>query len=498
MLTEKEKKLLGLINRSSRNNNISRAELKAITLSLIDLIRDASNNNGSTVDSVAGYLDGMSIERQELDVVVSGTSVYLDVQAIGGGDINYWVDGTKYTLDCTTGSGINGKARIELVQGTAIQPQANLIYVTYSEHTDSLILSTIPPETAPVEAYAVVALVTIQNYTSVTTNGSLVLQRTTETVEHNGKGAISWEREKLRALGAQYWSGIDPHIDIITNGASEDNINFSVTSGQVFQLHRQQLDAASVSANGIMVANASGSGILTNFQKSVDLNNIHEIEDGTALVDGDSINVVIWGSVNYGGENKLFYNLPKGKYTIDADAILDTNKTAITAIPKEFKTTGYLIAKLILKYSTANGGTWTNLLTESVSTWHTGNRAWTTTNYPNNYPNNEDLYLTATITETGATAMRIVFDNFNTEANYDFLRLRNLAENDIHIYHGNLGAFTSNEVPGETLRVYFDSDGSITRKGISASTYEYQTTAASGQAIIDLRSIPTGFNLGAI
>ncbi len=441
-----------------------------------------------------GYLDGMSEQRQDLTVVVSGTSVYMDVEAIGGGNIEYWINGSKYTLDCTTGDGVGGKARTELTQGTAISPVLNYISVVYDTQTSTLTLQdTIAPPTGD---FAIVAVVSIQDYSSVSTNGPMAYQRTTEVVSHNGKGAISWMREKLRAIGATYWSGVDQDLTITTNAGAEDDIDFTTTNGIVFQLHRQTWPDMDISTDGIYVVNVSGDGTLTNYQKITNLNSIHEIADGTALVDGDSINLVIWGAINYSGTDcKLFVSLPNGKYTTDANAVNDINSTAVTTIPAQLRTVGFLIAKLVLKYETADSGTWTNLLTKTTSTWTATSADVSSPNYPSNYGNNEDE--TTTLTQAGANAVRVHFDYFKTEANYDFVRILDASDNIKYTYHGNIGAFTSGEVSGTTLKVHFTSDGSVTRKGFHIDTLEYKTTSVSGAEVIDLRAIPVGFNIRA-
>jgi len=438
------------------------------------------------------YLNGMSIERQELNLVVEGSSIFLDIQAVGGGNITYYLDNIRYILNCTTGSGVDGKARIEIPQGTSIQPLRSIVYVLYDEQSSELILTT--SIALPSALYISVAITSVQDYSTVSSTGALVLQRTTESISHNGKSSISWEREKLRALGAQYWSGVDQSLNITTNPATEDDINFTTTNGEIFQLHRQVFPNYNISTDGIWAMNVSGSGSLTNYQKLTNLNEIHEISDGTSLNSGDSINLVIWGSINYSeSDTKLFVTLPTGKYTNDADAISDVNNTSVTVLPREFQTTGFLIARLVLKYSDTNGDTWANLLTKSINTWHTELNSWNTPDYPSSYPNNYDDYL-VTLTHPGAEAVRVVFDEFNTEANYDFIRLRNASETDIYSYHGNLGAFTSSAIIGDTIKVYFHSDGSVRRSGVKSSKFEYMTTASSGQEVVDLRGIPTGFN----
>ena len=445
-------------------------------------------------DDLHGYLDGMSIERQELKIEVEGTKVFLDIQAIGGGNVTYYIDGSQRVLNCTTGSGVNGKARVELTQGTVDQDVRNIVYVAYSEQEGKLSL-VVSSYGYPKKDYALVAIVVIQDYTSVNANGALGYQRATEAITHNGRGAIAWGREKLR-LKAEYYSGIDQSLILTSNSGEEDNINFAVTSGKIFQLHRQDFPNYDVSSRGIFVNNVSGNGVLGNKEKIFDLNKIHEISDGTALVDGDCINLVIWGDANYSEETaKLYVNIPNGKYTSEDDAISDAKNTAITALPINHRSMGFLIAKIVLRYNTSNNGTWSNLLTDATEVWHTETQDISSPNYPSDYTNNLDI--TSTFTKSGASKIRVHFNDFNTEVNYDYARLLDSNNTELTKYHGDLQPFTTPAIVGDTLKIRFTSDGSITRKGWHIDALEYATTEATGGEIIDLRGIPSGFNLGA-
>lgn len=66
----------------------------------------SSLGTGAGADTnLDGYLDGMSLQRPELFIAVTGGEVYLDVNAVGGTNIDYYIGGIKHTLDCTTGAG---------------------------------------------------------------------------------------------------------------------------------------------------------------------------------------------------------------------------------------------------------------------------------------------------------------------------------------------------------------------------------------------------------
>jgi len=97
-------------------------------------------------------------------------------------------------------------------------------------------------------------------------------------------------------------------------------------------------------------------------------------------------------------------------------------------------------------------------------------------NYPSNYDDNYNH--TWTITHPGATKMAVHFDNFNTEGGSDYVQIYDGSDNYINGYSGDLGAFKSATVDGDTIKVAFTSDGSVNYSGwhIDSYTYYEETT----------------------
>jgi photosystem II stability/assembly factor-like uncharacterized protein len=305
-------------------------------------------------------LSGMSEDRQDMFLTTSAGNVFFETEKIGGGDIEYLFDEIEYDLDCTTGSGTGGRAQVQLTEGSAINPQINYVYIILVDSTATLTAST----SLPTGQFAWVALIVIQSDTEVAAadGGPLAYQRFTETYKHDSRGSLSHMREKIRYLGADYLGGMAQSLTITANGGA-DTVVLTTASGKVYQLHRQDWPVYDISSNGIWVANASGTGVLTKYQRLTDLNSILETSDGTEITNNKRFNLVIWGSINFTtGDCKMFVNLPIDVYQDNDQTISDENGTAVTTIPTEFQTTGFLIARLPLKYSSAGGGTWTNLM----------------------------------------------------------------------------------------------------------------------------------------
>ncbi|OQX93047.1 MAG: hypothetical protein B6I17_04550 [Tenericutes bacterium 4572_104] len=437
-------------------------------------------------ETSAGYLDSMSLDKADLSLVTQDDKIYVDARAINGGDIKFYLEGKEYSLDCTTGDGADGRARVEIPQGTSTLDKFSIVYAAFSQQEDKIKLFN--SEVFPVGAFLPIAYISIQDYNSVVANGPIVFQRTTEAITFGGQGAISRMRENTRLVkGGGYRSGIDASLVITQVIGGLDNIAISFTSGSVYQINRQSFPAMDIAADGVFLSGISNNGTLKNFDKIYNLNQINETSEGEALVDGDCITWDIYGNINYSHNDCKLFVIPfSKKFTNEADAAMFARGGRNLKIPHNHRTVGFHICRLAMKYSIANGGTWTNLLIDTVDIWTVDVANIISPNYPNDYPNGADE--THTISKAGALEMKVIFETFDTEADYDFVRLYDINDNLINTYHGNLGDnWKSDSVPGDTVKVRFTSDSSVIRKGFKIAAYEYKTQIASGSEIIDIR-----------
>jgi len=311
----------------------------------------------SDYEDISRFADGMSFDKQDIYVIDSGGTLYFEVEKITtGGDVDFLIDGTRSTLDCTTGAGVGGRARVALTAGSdANNPTVNYIYVTDSGGTATLTAST----SLPAGAFAWVGKVVIPDATTWATTGEYLIQRYTETFSNNNRGVLSHAREKLRAVGAIYING-GTHTLTIDTGQTPDLVHLEVDAAQVYQLHRQSFPSTTTGPYYL------GNGINIYDQKT-SLSDVLELQDGTAITNQDRYNLVVWGAVNHEtGDCKLFVNLPNGVYNNDSNATDDVNNTADFSVPDSMKSVAFLIARVVLTYTTGGGGGFTELGTYSL------------------------------------------------------------------------------------------------------------------------------------
>lgn len=308
-----------------------------------------------TNDTYDYEFDGTCPQRQDCFIVESGGTVYAEAELNGGGDLPVQIEGDVHLLDCTTGGGVGGRARVALTAGTDIDPQENWIYIELSGGTPVLTSST----SEPTGTFAMVSTATIWTAAKTATDGPAKHQRWTDAVEHDGRGRIPHIDMKLRDLGTNWKSGVDPTITITPNVGTPDNVLGTFLSGVIRQIHRQSFPSMSIVTDGIYVANAGGAGLLTKFEKINNLNLAFETTSGVSL-SGSRFNLVLGGLINKTAtECKLFVNLPTDNYSTDAAAYADTSQTAITSIDTDLYSVAFLICRIPLRHTTVSGGTWT-------------------------------------------------------------------------------------------------------------------------------------------
>ncbi len=300
----------------------------------------------STVVGRTNTTDGMSELRQSVFITNVAGTVYCEMELIGGGDLTYFFGGVPYTLDCTTGAGTGGRARsYALSVGTDTAPQRSYVYVIPGAASAAVLTNS---TTFPSGEFAHAAYVVLRSAGDTLTNGPFALQRTTESLSHSGRGALSYERERIREIGASYYSGV---AFTVTDDAS-GNVTFSTASGVVYQMHRQTFPAFADPATMYVVNDPDiPYRAITNF------NQITKDSNGGTWANNDAMAVRVYGYVASGddGESRLLVMLPTADYNNDSQALEDRFNRDNNYLPAELKGGGFSIARVVM--SKSGGGT---------------------------------------------------------------------------------------------------------------------------------------------
>lgn len=309
--------------------------------------------------------EGSVIEKLALYITTSGANIYVELEANGGGNFHAQAEGGYYEVDATTGAGVGGRAQVQITAGTATSPVKNYVYAEISGGAAVLTHST----SRPTSGYIMICEITVLDSTSTVSYGPRMFRRWTNAKVNGGAddiGLLVGVAERLRLEGAKYDTGISQTTTITTNPASMDNLKVEATAGVVYQLWRQNTSAIDTTVDGVWVANASGAGTLTQWQRITDLAQCLELEDGTAITNNNRFNLTIFYCINYNGQTEVFVNLPTDVYASDDNAYRDINNTAVVSVPDSIRSTAYLGLRIPLKYTTAASGTLTFLGTPTT------------------------------------------------------------------------------------------------------------------------------------
>lgn len=321
-------------------------------------VRFGGYSGTDTTVNIEGSLNGITTKQQTVTFVDDGVNVYADVKnkEFPNEDLPVMFSGKRYLLNTTTGTGVDGAARIQLNLGTAIAPQGNYIYIWLNGGVPELGVSTDFPQID----HAQIAIMSLKDLTGFQAEGVQVYQRTNNSPNGSvSDGLLRALVDKARFIGALYQSGVDPAL-IIDTGVAPDSVNLTTTAGLVFQFRLQPFDATTGVEYWIL--NHPTLGVT----KITDLNQIDVDAQGNSLTG----NGVRFGLTFIGGQNsenepdKIYINLPDGSYGNDLDCINDVNNFQIASVPSgiALKTNAFRLCRVCLRRNTTSGGEYINIL----------------------------------------------------------------------------------------------------------------------------------------
>lgn len=314
------------------------------------------------VSSLLDYFNGAFLETFNALVTSDGATITLALEKDGGGDLTMVFSDGHFVLDCTP------PLEITLTAGTDGAPKSQWIYIPVSTKVLTLNDTGFPTDTEHIK----IAYGCIPTAAFVQAHGTYTNQNWNDhAVNGDGIGHIFHISERLRRMGASWFSGVDgngttDYLTITTNIAMPDNVHFKSTAGLVYQLHRQVVAAKDTSASDI---------ILVINHPTSPFDDIQDI--ATQLTDalggsmtGRYFNFVFITVANKEGEfSPVAMNLPTGSYNVLSDALQDVDGFDVYDMPREWSiesSTGFYTCRITLKHSNVGGGTWTHISTTDL------------------------------------------------------------------------------------------------------------------------------------
>lgn len=317
---------------------------------------DGNINVGGNTGEVIKIFNGAILEDHSIVVSSNGTIVTLTLEQNGGGDLSLFFDGLFSIFDTTPAASVN------LTAGSDPAPTLNFVYIPNSTKVLTANTTGFPTN----EQVVPIAEILVQSATNLQTDGCYKCHAWTDHLADSiGQGHVSHVNKWIRRQPATWISGVAPSTSITVNGGAIDNVYYSNASGNILQLHEHTFPARDMeTGDPIFIFNDP----TTAYRKTTDLSTADETSLGATLRSNNTYySIVVWGVISEGGaDSKIYGNLPTGSYANSVDAITDPLGFTNTTIPSEFTGTGFLIARVILRYQTVASGTITEILTEDL------------------------------------------------------------------------------------------------------------------------------------
>jgi hypothetical protein len=304
----------------------------------------AVDTKGIPEDTVVNFWNGVFRETIDFLVTSNGSVVTGSLSPANGHEDMTMMFSDGFTMLDTTPA-----ATITLTPGSDAVPTSNFIYIPKS--TKVLTVST---SDWPATEHIKVATVVLRSAATTQTDGALGNQNWNDHVQstNNNQGHLSHITERLRQEHARWKSGIEATVTIV-NG-SPDDVYVAVTSGVVYQLHKQSFPAIDMQAGGdIHIVNNFANPYIT----TTNLNTQTLDSLGNSL-NNSSFSFVFWGIANKAGETShIMCNLPSGGYlfAFPDQALEDANNYTDYTIPDQQKGRAFLIARATFTYK---NGAW--------------------------------------------------------------------------------------------------------------------------------------------
>ena len=297
-----------------------------------------SNNGFCKVSSVTA--NKIIVTSKTIVNESAGNTVILNTA--GKGNITYIFGQKEFILNCTTGSGVGGRARIELTLGTDQAPQINWIHIIRSG-TEAILNKTL---VEPDDEFAMVCHLLVPSYARASARCTYNSRRWSDVKEVNGRGAIANILFKQRNP-ISHISGGGANITI-NSGTSPYSIDITVDPAVFREIFKQYSDGLQLSVDGAYVVNDP----VEKYKLITNGNQITVDSQGNSL-NNKFFRLVFMIALNTACKTQLLITLPNGSYGNALDAFRDSSDLSVTSLPEGF-TSAYLICAGVFKIQ---GGT---------------------------------------------------------------------------------------------------------------------------------------------
>jgi hypothetical protein len=297
--------------------------------------------HGAPHDTVQNFWNGCFRESFDFTVDSALGVVTGSLEPSNGHD-----DMTMMFSDGFTMLDTSPAATIVLTPGTDSVPVTNYVYIPKSTKVLTVSTSDWPTTVEHIK----VSTVVLRSAATTETDGALRNQNWNDHVQSttSDQGHLSHVTEKLRQFQAQWFSGTEATMTIDTVPIP-DTVNIAVTSGVVYQLHRQAFPAIDTAVGGdLHIVNNFANPFVT----VTDLNTQTLDANGVTL-NNRAFAFVLWGIANKTGQaSHLMVNLPSGSYAYNSLDLAESDpfNFSVYNIPSQFNGTGFLIARFIMRY----------------------------------------------------------------------------------------------------------------------------------------------------
>ena len=319
---------------------------------------DTLSFNGSDTDvAVDGLIDGVVIKKHSIVVSVSGGIIYADVtnEEDPTHNLPFIIDGVRYALDTTTGSGSGGAARIAIPPGaSATETQASRIYIRLNAGVPELAIVTAPIS----EPYANLgAFVVFDDVRTLADGQPFSYRRANNAVSSEDIGidgsfglltvAINAIRFKL---GSNWLSGQDATPDI-----SNTSIRVALSAGLGAQLHVANLPAF----DGLKYLIYNTIANLITYEESLNLTDIVADAAGNTLLSNNTFYTIrLYYQLNSQGiGNNVIATRPLGSYSTSVEAIQDPLNYTVQLADTDIEEVIYPIYEIVIGRTGGGGAT---------------------------------------------------------------------------------------------------------------------------------------------